>query len=107
MTAQLQLALRDQVLPYKRDSETSRAAAEQSRPKAPSYRAACLGFVYGRARAGATNEEVATALGMKIQTVCPRMKELRETGQLVDSAMRRATESGRDAVVWIHKDFWV
>ncbi len=107
MTAQLQLALRDQALPFKRDSETSRAAAEQSRPKAPSYRAACLGSVYGRAGAGATNEEVANALGMKIQTVCPRMKELRETGQLVDSAMRRATASGRDAVVWIPKDSWV
>lgn len=44
---------------------------------------------------------------MKIQTVCPRMKELREAGQLVDSQLRRDTDSGRQAVVWIHKDFWL
>lgn len=107
MSAQLQLALRDLPAPYKRDSETSRKAAEEVRPKAKSYRAACLGYVYGRGRAGATNEEVATALGMKIQTVCPRMLELREAKQLVDSQLRRPTASGRDAVVWIHKDFWL
>ncbi len=107
MSAQLSLALRDLPPPFKRDSETSIAAAKDVRPKAPSYRAACLGFVYGRGRAGATNEEVATALGMKIQTVCPRMKELREAGQLVDSQLRRETDSGRQAVVWIHKDFWL
>ncbi|MBX9609715.1 MAG: hypothetical protein K2Y51_26130 [Gammaproteobacteria bacterium] len=107
MSAQLSLALRDLPAPFQRDSETSRQAAEEIRPRAQSYRAACLGFVYGRGRAGATNEEVGKALGMKIQTVCPRMKELREAGELVDSQMRRETESGRAAVVWIHREFWV
>lgn len=97
----LTLALRDLPLPYKRDSETSIAAAGKARPKAPAYRTAILGYLTGRAEQGATNEEISLAMGIKIQTVCPRMVELREAGTVVDSGTRRRTESGRDAVVWI------
>lgn len=99
----LTLAMRDLPLPYKRDSETSRMAAETSRPKAPCYRTAILGFVVGRGAQGATNEEISEALGIKIQTVCPRMKELREADLVVDAGRQRPTQSGRMAVVWVAK----
>ena len=97
----LTLAMRDLPLPYKRDSDTSIAAATKARPKAPAYRTAILGYLVGRGALGATNEEISLAMGIKIQTVCPRMKELREAGTVVAAGAWRPTESGRDAVVWV------
>lgn len=97
----LTLAMRDLPPPWQRNSDTSREAAATVRAKAPALRTAVLGYVTGRGEQGATNEEVSVAMGIKLQTVCPRMFELREAGVVVDSGTRRKTESGRDAVVWV------
>lgn len=94
--------LRDLPLPYQRDSETSRLAAESSRPRAPTDRATILEYLLAQGAHGATNEEISDALGIKLQTVCPRMLELRQADQAV-SAGRRKTRSGRDAEVWVSR----
>lgn len=91
--------LRDLPLPYQRNSETSRLAAESSRPRAPTDRATILEYLLAQGERGATNEEISDALGIKLQTVCPRVLELRQADQVV-SAGRRATRSGRLAEVW-------
>lgn len=98
-------AMRDRTIPYKRGSETSKAAAELVRPKTPSYRAAIEGFLKGRGAQGATNDEVMATLSIQIQTVCPRMKELRVDGLVIDSGRTRKTRSGREAVVWVCKEY--
>ena len=101
----VQAAMRDLRPPFQRASATSKAAAEAVRPKTPSYRAGIVGFVKGRGHQGATNEELCEELGIKLQTVCPRVLELREMGELVDSGRTRETRSKRKAVVWVHKAF--
>lgn len=103
--SQLSLVLRDMPLPFKRDSETSRAAATKARPKAPGHRAAILGYLLGRGTIGATNEEISEALGLKIQTVCPRMAELREMKKIVFSGEKRMTQSHSEAKIWVHMEF--
>lgn len=97
--------LRDLPLPYQRNSETSRMAAESSRPRAPTDRAAILEYLLAQGEHGATNEEISEALRIKLQTVCPRMLELRGDVQVVKAGRRRATRSGSMAEVWIHRRF--
>ena len=103
--SQLTLALRDLPLPFQSISKTSRDAAIKARPKAPAHRTAILGYIMGRGTIGATNEEISEALDLKIQTVCPRMKELRESGDLVWSGEKRQTRSHSEANVWIWKGY--
>lgn len=59
-----------------------------------------LEFLKKRGRFGATNEEIALALGLKIQTVCPRKKELEEKGLITLTGKTRKTKSGRKANVF-------
>ena len=101
---QLQLTLTPQPAPFARRSPTSRAAARRAEEKAPSYRAHILGFMVARGTGGATNDEIADALDIPIQTVCPRMCELRGQGLVIESAETRPTRSGRHARVWKHWD---
>lgn len=98
-------AQRDLPLPFCSTSKTSRDAAIKARPKAPGDRAGILGYVMGLGTFGATNEEVSIALGIKIQTVCPRMKELRESGDLIWSGEKRITTSRSEANVWVWKGY--
>lgn len=69
-------------------------------PRASSLRDQVLAFIRDAGEAGATNEEISTALEMKIQTVCPRVYELRANGQVKDSGERRMTTAGVRAKVW-------
>lgn len=101
----LSKAQRDLPLPFQSTSKTSRDAAIKARPKAPGDRAGILGYVLGLGAFGATNEEISIALGIKIQTVCPRVKELRESGDLVPAGEKRITVSRAEANVWVHKRF--
>jgi hypothetical protein len=50
---------------------------------------------------GSTAQEAAIALGMPIQTVTPRLLEIRKDGLLKDSGEKRLTTSRRRAIVWI------
>lgn len=99
--SQLTLALRDLPPPFKRNSDTSIAAAKEVRPRAPGYRAIILGYLKGRGATGATAEEISDALQIRLQTVTPRIVELREQRSVVASGFTRPTKSMRQAVVWV------
>ena len=85
--------------PSVRGSITSAAAAESLAPatltalhrKLLRFLATCL--------AGATDEEMQTALGMNPSTQRPRRVELQRRGLVVPDGTRR-TKSGRMATVW-------
>ncbi|MBI4695540.1 MAG: hypothetical protein HY749_16100 [Gammaproteobacteria bacterium] len=96
-----QLGLFDRRAPYQRDSATSKAAAEAIEPRAGTKRAIVLAFIRGRGALGATNEEISAGCGLQIQTVCPRVVELRECKLIKDGLTRRPTQSGNNAVVWV------
>lgn len=58
-------------------------------------------YVIDMAMLGSTAQEAAIALDMPIQTVTPRLLEIRKDGLLVDSGEKRLTTSKRRATVWI------
>ena len=58
----------------------------------------------GLAVIGATNEEIALALGMRLASVCGRVHELAEAGQIRDSGLRRPGASGVGAKVWVRSN---
>lgn len=78
---------------------TSRAAAESCEPQAGTDRRRVLDYVAGRGSEGATRDEIAAALQLKIQTVCGRVNDLVRQGNLRASEQTRPTESGRAAAV--------
>lgn len=96
-----QLGLFDRPAPYQRPSATSKAAAEAVKPHSASYRGIVLAFIRAKGSAGATNEEIAAGTLLQIQTVCPRVVELREARLITDSGTTRPTQSGRQAKCWI------
>ena len=89
-------------LPFQKHSATSRAAAE-SVVNAGTLRAKVRDFIADLGGYGATDEEVQNALNLSGNTVRPRRRELEKAGHVVDSGRTRATQSGRQAVVWIAK----
>lgn len=47
-----------------------------------------------------TQDEISEGLGLRIQSVNPRVNELARMRKVVDTGMTRATSSGRQAVLW-------
>lgn len=80
---------------------TSAAAAEQIRPDANRLRKAVLQVIVDRGMIGATDEEIQRELGLAGNTERPRRRELEQAHLVVDSGQRRATSSGRMAIVWV------
>lgn len=87
--------------PARRGQETQAAGAAAIAPEARRIRGMVLYHIAGRGAEGATNEEIAVALHLRLQTVCGRVNELQGTGQVVDSGRRRAGASGVPAKVWV------
>jgi len=52
-----------------------------------------------------TNAELGKYLGWPINTVTPRVKELRDKGYLVEDCVRPCKVTGRNAKVWKLKNF--
>ena len=86
--------------PFQKHSDTSREAADSMKPTAATLREAVFNYLFGRGGDGATDEEVQDDLNMPGNTERPRRRELQEAGKVRDSGMRRATKTGRQAVVW-------
>ena len=57
-------------------SRTSIAAAEAIREMAPTLRGKVYAYIVRQGEAGATRQEIADGLGMRLQTVCGRVGEL-------------------------------
>lgn len=85
-------------LPFARSRDTSVEAAESMELAAPGLRGRVLEAI--RQAGGATDEEVVDATGLAGNTVRPRRGELEAMGLVRDSGLRRATRSGRSAIVW-------
>src|SRR5687768_12549737 len=89
-------------LPFVRHSATSRAAAE-SVVNAGTLRARVLDHIEDCGEYGATDEEIQAALSLPGSTQRPRRIECEDAGLIVKADFTRATQSGRQAVVWISK----
>lgn len=70
-------------------SQTSEAAAVRVTQRAPTMREHVRLYVVSRGQYGATRQEIADALGMRLQSVCGRVAELLERMQVVATARRR------------------
>ena len=92
------------VAPYAKGSDTSEAAARHIEPVAETLGWYVLACVRSRMSYGATRDEVAEAMTMKLQTVCARMRDLVLSGLVVDSGRRRKTDTGRLAAVMVAKE---
>ena len=84
---------------HQRGSETSEAAAEAIEPTAGSLRAVVLDWLRANP-SGWTDDEMQVALNMNPSTQRPRRIELIASGHVYDSGKKRATRSGRNAVIW-------
>jgi hypothetical protein len=93
-----ELNVRDEAKVRVDHPDTSWAAARQIVPTAKSLRAQVFALL--RTRGGMTDEEMQTVLRMNPSTQRPRRVELVEKHLIVDSGARRATRSGRKAIVW-------
>jgi hypothetical protein len=80
-------------------SRTSIAAAEAIAEMAPTLRGRVYQAIVGRGESGATREELAAELDLRLATVCGRCRELTTMGLIYDSGTTRQTNSGRAAVV--------
>jgi len=87
-------------LPFARNSDTSRDAADSMRGHAADVRARVFDYIAACGLDGATADEVLVALRLSHQTGSARVSELARDGVIVDSLMRRRTRSGRAAVVY-------
>lgn len=82
---------------------TSKAAAHSMRDHAPTVRDRVVAFIGAQGAFGATNEEIAEALSISLQSVCGRTNEAwtAEPPLIRQSNQRRAGRSGRLAKVWV------
>jgi hypothetical protein len=96
VSAQLPLVFRE--IPHN-GTDTSVDAARSVRSELPRLEALVLGALRG-SPAGATAEELEAMTCLRGNTVRPRLVGLRERGMVEDSGGRRATASGRLAVIW-------
>lgn len=83
---------------------TERAAAVLQYPKSGNDRRRVLDFLHDCGARGATDEEIATALGMRHYTAAPRRNELAKAGWVAESGRRRPTTTGTPATVWVLSD---
>lgn len=86
-------------VPYVRNSDTSRAAAESMRPHVSDLERVVLGRVM--CLIGATCDEIEIDTGLAHQTASARLKGLADKGLIKDSGARRKTRSGRAARVYV------
>ena len=87
-------------IPYQQHSETSREAARSIKDCVHTLRAQVLAFIQMHSL-GVSDDEIQSGLEISGSTERPRRVELQKLGLVVDSGRRRATASGRMAVIWI------
>ncbi len=84
--------------PFVASSDTSYAAAVAKRPTAPAQRQQVYATLV--ASGPLTAEQICEHLGLDGSSVRPRLIELRNQGDVLDTGQRRRTRAGRFAVVW-------
>jgi hypothetical protein len=91
--------------PPSRNVPTSRAAAASVADARELIETRVLGHLAAAGDRGATAEETAIALGLRMQTASARFSELKDAGRIVKTMRTRATSSGRQAAVFVHPNF--
>jgi hypothetical protein len=81
--------------------DTSRAAAESVGGKLSELRQQVYDFISSRGENGATDHEIHLECGLRRYTAAPRRRELFLAGLVEDSGLRRPTDTGSPAKVWI------
>lgn len=91
-----------------KEQTTSRDAARKISPRAPTLREQVYATLRNVWPAGLTADEVALRIGRREFSVRPRLSELRNVGDIhpatrnsAGDPLRRANESGVDAIVWV------
>lgn len=78
--------------------DTSKAAANDMKARAPSIREQVLAAIRARPQA---SFEIAATIGVSYRSTQPRTSELAATGAIVDSGQRRTDpETGKQVIVW-------
>jgi hypothetical protein len=85
--------------PGYQNTDTSRDAAHDMKPKAETLRLKVLG-VLRLAPHGLTTQEISERLLVGYPSIQPRTSELRNMGMITDSGRRRLNSSGKKAIVW-------
>lgn len=88
-------------LAFVRGSVTSQMAAASIRAALPRLQGEVLSVIRCAGERGLTTDEIEAVTGMKHQTASARVVELRRKKLIADSGVRRATRSGRGAVVYV------
>ena len=86
------------------DTDTSTLAAEEIKPHLGRLQSEVYSFILKQDAGGATCHEIGSMLNLSLQTVTPRVYELRYKGKVRDSGHRRLTPTKRLAIVWVHDD---
>src|SRR5579872_2779825 len=88
--------------PYRKGSETSRAAAAaQSPEKLAGDKQRIYSYVALCGNRGATRDEIAVGIDIPLATVCGRVADLVKAGYLVESSATRRTRTGAEAAVLV------
>ena len=87
--------------PHTAGSDTSREAAESIEPEKGSLQYEVWRYLVKMRGFGATDEQGAKALKMSGNTYRPRRRELEEMGLIRKTDVRRPTDSGRSAAVYV------
>lgn len=82
-------------------TDTQQAAARAASKTARPRRVQVLLAIAAAGSNGLTDDELVTHLRIGPNTVRPRRGELVEAGLVIDSGVRRASQSGNPATVWI------
>lgn len=89
------------------DPDTSKYAAESIVDSLTLIQKDVLAFAKDQGERGFTDYELGNAFHNNGSTYRSRRAELTKSGMIVPTQNRRKMPSGRSAVVWIHKEFYV
>lgn len=88
------------------DPDTSKKAAASIKSRCADIRRQVEEYALMQGFFGFTDYEMDTHFGCRSSTYRTRRAELTDKGIIVPTRQRRATPSGRTAVVWVHKTYW-
>ncbi len=81
--------------------ETQRISHRAGRPAAAGQRARVLNYLRGRGPAGASDEQIQAALGLRTSSETARRRELVLAGEVVDSGRTQIGSGGRLVTIWV------
>lgn len=91
-----------------KDEATSKDAADhiETSGKANILRIRVMEYVRDRRYLGTTPDACAMALGESVLAIRPRFTELEQKGMIRRTKLTEKNESGRNAAVCVHRDFY-